>query len=193
MTWALDAARHRYAIWALAFVSWGEAIILPIPPDAMLAPMALARPKHWWRLALLATLFSVLGGLSCYAIGSFFFEWLEPWLSGRPSYAAHVETARTWFHRWGVWALLIVGFTPLPFKLFTFTAGVMSQPLLGFIIAASCGRGARFAIVSALASRLSEAQLRALMANWRALLALSTALVLLAAAAWWLLGSATTP
>ncbi len=191
MTWALSAARHRYAVWTLVFVSWSEAIILPVPPDAILAPMALAQPRRWWQLALLATLCSVLGGLCCYAIGSFFFEWLEPWLYRHPSYAAHFDTARSWFHRWGVWALLIVGFTPLPFKLFTFTAGVMAQPLLGFIIASGCGRGARFAIISGVASRLSEEQLRRLMGNWRALMALSTALILLALAAWWLLGSAT--
>ncbi len=187
--WMMAAARHRYAIWTLAFISWGEAIILPVPPDAMLVPMSIARPQQWWRLSLIATLCSVLGGLCSYCIGSFFFEWIEPWLISHPSYAQYFATVREWFNRWGVWALLIAGFTPLPFKLFTLTAGVMALPLLGFLVAASCGRGLRFAIVCAVSAHLRADSLHMLMSHWRRLLLLSSGLGVIGWLSWWWFGA----
>ncbi|MDX1507871.1 MAG: YqaA family protein [Woeseiaceae bacterium] len=141
-------SRHRHAEWYLGAMSFAESSFFPIPVDVMLAPMCLAQPNRWLRFALNATILSVLGGIAGYAIGYLTFEAIEPWLRESKYWAAYV-TSRDWFDRYGVWAIFVAGFSPIPYKVFTIAAGVAVLNLPGFIIASLIGRGARFFLVAA--------------------------------------------
>ena len=145
----MDAAEHRHAPTYLSALSFAESSFFPIPPDVMLAPMALRLPQKALWFALLTTVFSVLGGIAGYLIGYFLFDLFSAWLQTSNYWEGYLE-ARGWFERWGVWIIFIAGFSPIPYKLFTITAGIMAQPLLPFIVASFVGRGSRFFLVAAL-------------------------------------------
>lgn len=140
-------AGHRNAQWYLGGLSFAESSFFPVPPDVMLAPMVLARPRRAWYFAGLTTVASVAGGLLGYLIGMFAFELVEPLLH-RLGYWDSYQHARDWFERWGVWVVFIAGFSPIPYKVFTITAGAMSMAWLPFVIASTIGRGARFFLVA---------------------------------------------
>ncbi len=146
---AMRWARHRHAPRYLAGLSFAESSFFPIPPDVMLAPMTLARPDKAWWFAFLTTLTSVLGGMLGYLIGVFAFEAVEPLLH-RAGYWPHYLQAKAWFDEWGFWAVFLAGFSPIPYKIFTITAGVISMALIPFVVASAIGRGARFFLVAAL-------------------------------------------
>ncbi|NIA27257.1 MAG: DedA family protein [Desulfobulbaceae bacterium] len=143
----LDGSRHRYAERYLAALSFAESSFFPIPVDVMLAPMCLAKRKNAWRYAIIATVFSVLGGLAGYAIGVGVFDVIEPWLADSHYWSAY-QTSREWFDTYGVWAIFVAGFSPIPYKVFTIAAGVAALSLPGFFLASVVGRGARFFLVA---------------------------------------------
>ncbi len=140
---ALEYARHPHAPWYLALLSFAESSFFPVPPDVLLIPMALAAPGSAWRLALLTTIASALGGLLGYGIGYFAFALVEPWLQQWGYWEAYL-TAREWFDRWGFWAVFIAGFSPIPYKVFTIAAGTLTMNLPLFLLASLVGRGSRF-------------------------------------------------
>ncbi|MCP5407772.1 MAG: DedA family protein [Chromatiaceae bacterium] len=142
-------SRHRHAPRYLVGLSFAESSFFPIPPDVMLAPMALAAPSRAWHFAFITTVASVLGGLFGYSIGVFAFELVEPVLKDAGYYASYLR-AREWFSEWGFWAIFLAGFSPIPYKIFTITAGVISMALVPFFLASLIGRGARFFLVAAL-------------------------------------------
>jgi len=142
-------AAHRHAQWYLACLSFAESSFFPVPPDVMLAPMALANTKKAWRFALIATVFSVIGGAAGYAIGMFAFDLVHPLLE-KAGYMEKYQLAVNWFEQWGVWVVFLAGFSPIPYKLFTIAAGVVSMAFFPFVIASLIGRGARFFIVAGL-------------------------------------------
>lgn len=147
---AMRWSRHRHAPFYLAGLSMAEACVLPFPPpDVMLAPMSLARPARAWWLAALTTVMSVLGGLLGYFIGVFFFEWVSPLLREYGYWDKYLGAVSK-FKDWGAWAVFIAGFSPIPYKIFTISAGVLQLSLFPFVIASLLGRGARFFLVSAL-------------------------------------------
>jgi membrane protein YqaA with SNARE-associated domain len=148
---AMRWARHPKAPWYLGGLSFAESSFFPIPPDVMLAPMSLAQPKRALYFATLTTLASVLGGMLGYLIGMFAFDMVEPALRGSSYFAKYLEV-RHWFEQWGVLAIFVAGFSPVPYKVFTITAGVMSMSFLPFVLASFVGRGARFYLVSLLMS-----------------------------------------
>ncbi|MGQ9686871.1 MAG: YqaA family protein [Thiobacillaceae bacterium] len=143
-------SRHPRAPWYLIGLSFAESSFFPVPPDVMLAPMALARPERAWRLALITTLASVAGGLLGYAIGHFAFDLIQPWLTTKPRYWQAYQLAVDWFGRYGFWAIFVAGFSPIPYKVFTIAAGVLSMALLPFALGSLIGRGARFYLVAGL-------------------------------------------
>lgn len=149
-------SRHRNAPWYLGGLSFAESSFFPIPPDVMLAPMSLARPQKAMFLALLTTLTSVAGGILGYAIGMWGFEMIEAWLT-QSHYHAKFLQAQEWFAEWGFWAIFIAGFSPIPYKIFTITAGVIGMMFLPFLIASFIGRGARFFLVAGLMAWGGEA------------------------------------
>jgi membrane protein YqaA with SNARE-associated domain len=142
-------SRHPHAPWYLGGLSFAESSFFPIPPDVMLAPMSLAQPRQAVRFATLTTLTSVAGGMLGYFIGVFAFELVAPLVeNGR--YAASFVQAKSWFAQWGFLAVLAAGFSPIPYKVFTITAGVLSMAFLPFVLASFIGRGTRFYLVAAL-------------------------------------------
>jgi membrane protein YqaA with SNARE-associated domain len=142
-------SKHRHAERYLAALSFAESSFFPIPVDVMLAPMCLANLAKAWRFALIATVFSVIGGVVGYFIGYGAFEWIEPWLVESP-YWSKFEESREWFDEYGIWIIFGAGFSPFPYKVITITVGVAAFNLPAFIIASVIGRGARFFLVAGL-------------------------------------------
>jgi len=145
MTWAAHPHAERYLISVSIF----ESIFFPIPTALMVAPMAVARPERAVRIALIATSMSVLGGIVGYYLGYFAISAIEPILQD-VGYWDKYMTAQDWFAQWGFWAVVIAGFSPIPFKLFTLSAGALSMALLPFVLAAIVGRSAHFFFVALL-------------------------------------------
>lgn len=140
---------HQHARYYLAGVSFAESSFFPIPPDIMLISMGLAKPTRAWHYAVITTLFSVLGGCFGYLLGYFCIHIIEPKILNS-AYALSYEQIRQWFNQFGVWIILLAGFTPIPYKLFTITAGIMHMLFLPFVLASIFGRGLRFFLVSGL-------------------------------------------
>ncbi len=142
-------AGHRHAAWYLGGLSFAESSFFPIPPDVMLAPMALARREKAWSYAMLTTITSVIGGVFGYLIGVFAFELIEPWLH-QFGYWDRFQMAVEWFKVWGFWVIFLAGFSPIPYKVFTISAGTVGMAFLPFVLASIIGRGARFFLVAGL-------------------------------------------
>lgn len=142
-------AAHRHAPWYLGALSFAESSFFPIPPDVMLAPMSLARPALAWRYAFLTTITSVAGGLAGYAIGHFALEAVEGLLHGWGYWDGYLR-AREWFDEWGFLAVFVAGFSPIPYKLFTISAGALGMNVPLFALASFIGRGGRFYLVAGL-------------------------------------------
>lgn len=142
-------SRHKHAEWYLGGLSFAESSFFPIPPDVLLAPMALAQRAKAFRFALLTTVTSVLGGVFGYLIGYFFIDLIIPWLENS-HYFDKYQQAREWFDEWGFAAIFIAGFSPIPYKIFTITAGALSMSFIPFVLASFIGRGSRFFLVSTL-------------------------------------------
>ena len=148
--WTIRLAAHPRALWALAIIAFIESSVFPIPPDALLIPMILARPHKTWFYAGVATVFSVLGGLLGYVIGAFAFEQLgKPILEALNKSAAVIEFSVR-FNELGFWTVLTAGITPFPFKVITIMSGATGMPLNVFAPTAIIARGLRFFVVAAL-------------------------------------------
>jgi|TARA_R110002096_G_scaffold61468_11_gene152827 membrane protein YqaA with SNARE-associated domain len=147
----LTAAEHPKANRLLVLLSFAESSFFPIPPDVLLAPMCLAKPAKVWYLAMLTTVGSVAGGVFGYFIGLFAFELVQP-LIELMHYEAKFDLVKVWFADWGFWAILIAGFSPIPYKLFTIAAGLLAMAFLPFVLASLIGRGARFYLLAFLVS-----------------------------------------
>ena len=130
-------------------LSFSESSFFPIPPDVMLAPMSIARPEKAWALASLTMITLEGGGGLGYMIGVLGLELVLP-LIEEAGYLPAYELAQDWFITWGFWVVLVAGFSPIPYKVFTIAAGAMAVALLPFIIASLLGRGARFFLVAGL-------------------------------------------
>ncbi len=144
---------HRYANRYLCALAFTESIFFPVPTDVVLVPMCVFRPERALYLALMATVFSVLGGMAAYFAGAFAFHWFEGALQAG-SWWNHYLEARNWFDDWGGWAIFLAAFTPVPYKVFTVTAGVMNQSIPVFIVASFLGRGMRFFVLAVLSRYL---------------------------------------
>ncbi|MCO6411126.1 MAG: DedA family protein [Thiogranum sp.] len=147
---ALRWSRHRHAPRYLGALSFAESSFFPVPPDVMLMPMSLAKPERAMAFALLTTVTSVAGGIAGYAIGYFALEWVAPLIQEGGRWAVAYARASAWFDQWGFWAILIAGFSPIPYKVFTISAGALAMSFLPFVVASAIGRGARFFLVAGL-------------------------------------------
>lgn len=142
-------AQHRHAAKYLFILSFAESSFFPLPPDIMLAPMALSQPKKALFFAFLTTLASVLGGILGYMIGLYAMDWVMPWLHNSV-YGDSFIRVQGWFEQWGVWAVFLAGFSPIPYKVFTIASGAFGLVFLPFVGASILGRGARFFLVAGL-------------------------------------------
>lgn len=148
--WTLGLAGHRRAAPALGLISFIESSIFPIPPDVMLIPMILADRQRAFRLALIATICSVLGGLAGYAIGVFLFDQFAEPLINFYGYADAFDRFRSGYQEDGGWAVFFFGVTPFPYKVITIASGVTRLDLLTFVLASIAARGLRFFVVATL-------------------------------------------
>ena len=158
--WTLHFAGSPDAVWALAAISFVESSVFPIPPDILLIPMILARPREAWRLAALCTLASVAGGMVGYAIGYFLFDAI-----GRPVLEFYhamdsYEALKAGFAEWGVWIIILKGMTPIPYKLITIASGVAQFDLWLFVAASIVSRSLRFFLVAAILWQFGDAARR---------------------------------
>lgn len=146
---ALTWSRHPHAPWYLSALSFAESSFFPIPPDVMLAPMSLAQPRRAMFFASMTTIASTVGGVAGYLIGYFLIGAVEPMLVELGWMDGYVKVS-AWFGKWGIWAVFIAGFSPVPYKLFTIAAGAAAMSMPGFVLASFVGRGARFFLVASL-------------------------------------------
>ena len=148
--WTMDLAAHRHALVALAVVAFVESSVFPIPPDVLIIPMVLAARTQAWRIAGVATVASVVGGLAGYAIGALVFDSLGRPLLDLYGYQAQFADFQERYREWGAWIVFGAGLTPFPYKVITITSGVMDLDLAVFMIASVLSRGARFFLVAGL-------------------------------------------
>ena len=144
----LSWSKHRRAPVILAGISFSESVIFPIPPDVMLAPMAMTQPQRAWYFAGLTTACSVLGGLVGYWLGYFLFEPLVLPIVEWAGYQSKLTQVMNWFQEYGFWIIFIAGFSPLPYKLFTVTGGMLNIALIPFLLGSAFSRGIRFFLVA---------------------------------------------
>ena len=146
LTWA----KHPKAQGYLASVSFAESSFFPIPVDVMLAPMVLADKEKAWRLAAITTVMSVLGGVFGYLLGAYFFEAFGDQMLTFLHAHEKFENIKKMFIKHGTLIILLAGFTPIPYKVFTIASGVMGVAFLPFVLLSLIGRGARFFLVAGL-------------------------------------------
>ncbi len=148
--WTIRLADHPKSLWALAIVAFIESSVFPIPPDIIMIPMIIAAPSKAFRIALVATIASVLGGMLGYLIGAVLFEQVGLPVLNFYGKAAEFDTFAQTYNDWGAWAVLIAGITPFPYKVITILSGSTGLNIWVFTIASILARGLRFYIVAAL-------------------------------------------
>ena len=157
---SLALASHKSSKVFLAIMSFLESSFFPIPPDVMIVPMVIAKKNDYLKIFIIATLFSTLGGVLGYFIGSYFLDFGMS-VVGFYGYEDKVITLKdsltngTGFYIW-LATLFLAGFTPLPFKVFTITSGMIGFNLFIFLIISLFSRGLRFFIVSYLSFKLGD-------------------------------------
>lgn len=147
--WCLEAADTRRAKYIMYVIAFAESSFFPLPPDLMLIPMVLANRTLAWRLALGATISSVVGGMLGYAIGYYLFATIGQWII--ETYGLHqmFERFHTDFQTYGFWIIALKGLTPIPFKLVTIASGVAHFDIIQFLIASTIARSFRFYLLAA--------------------------------------------
>ena len=170
-------AEGPYAERALAAVAFAESSFFPIPPDVLLAPMALANPKRAWRYALIATVASVIGGMLGYAIGALLFNTVGQWLINLYGYGAKIDALKQTYAQWGWLVILVKGVTPIPYKLVTITSGLLGYNFPLFVALSVITRGARFFLVAGALHWFGEPLRNAMERNFAAVLGAFVAMV----------------
>ena len=155
--WCVAAADKRHALWTLIAVAFAESSFFPIPPDAMLIPMSLARPDRAFRFAAWCTLASVVGGVVGYGIGALLYDSVGAWLIHLYGYGDKVEAFREAYTQWGAWIILLKGLTPIPYKIVTITSGFAGYNFGLFVVLSVITRGARFFVLAFLLNRYGAA------------------------------------
>ncbi len=142
-------SKHSHAPRYLAAVSFAESSFFPIPVAVMLLPMTFAQPKQSWKLATITLIFSVLGGMFGYLLGAMAYDLVEPIIKGHQS---AFDTTQNWFAQYGVWVVIVAGFSPIPYKIFTISSGLLHLAIIPFIIASIIGRASQFYLIAFLVS-----------------------------------------
>jgi len=185
--WTLSWAEHPQAQTALFFIAVIEASVFPIPPDILLLALALGRPELGLRLAAISTAGSFVGACIGYLIGMLLFVSVaQPVLEfyGAMDQFAHVQAL---FREYGLWVVLVAGFSPIPFKVVTIAAGAFGLPFIGFALATVISRGARFFLEGALL-QWGGSRLRSMVERHFELLTIAVVVLVVAGfAALWLL------
>lgn len=152
--WVLHFAHTKHSMAALFCLSFAESSFFPVPPDVLLAPLVLGAPKKWIRFATVCSVASVLGGILGYFIGMGLWESIDQWVFAHLGSLGFTENNfvkfEKWYDEYDFWIVFTCGFTPLPYKVCTISAGVARIFFPGFIIASVTSRAARFFMVAGL-------------------------------------------
>ncbi|PRX08795.1 UNVERIFIED_ORG: membrane protein YqaA with SNARE-associated domain [Martelella mediterranea] len=151
--WTLSLAATRHAERALFAVSFAESSFFPIPPDVLMIPMVIAKPRKWVRIAFICTLASIIGAIGGYLIGLFLFETV-----GQPILAFYgkehsFEQIAEWYNTWGGWGVLFAAITPFPYKVLTIFSGATGLNFGIFLLVSVIGRSFRFFLIAFLLNR----------------------------------------
>ncbi|OUS17268.1 cytochrome B [Rhodospirillales bacterium 47_12_T64] len=148
--WTMGLAAHPHALLALALIAFIESSVFPIPPDILIIPMVLAARDQAWKVALIATVASVLGGMLGYGIGALLFDTIGQPIIDFYGKGNYLESFRAQYNDWGAWIVFIAGVTPFPYKVITIASGALDLNLIVFTISSIAARGARFFLVAGL-------------------------------------------
>ncbi len=154
--WVLGWADSRYGTSALAALSFTESVFFPVPPDPLLMALSLARPRRAFFFAAVCSAASVLGGIAGYYIGLLLFDSV-----GRPILDFYGATEKyllvqSFYRAWDAWAVGIAGFTPIPYKVFTISAGAFQISFFVFVSASAVSPSARFFLVAWLIQKFGD-------------------------------------
>tara|TARA_B100001057_G_scaffold433869_1_gene463059 strand:- start:135 stop:725 length:591 start_codon:yes stop_codon:yes gene_type:complete len=156
----LDLAAHESSKYYLAFVSFIESSFFPIPPDVMIIPMVIAKKSDFFKIFLITTIFSVLGGILGYFIGAFFFDLGMQVMTFYGYEEKLINLKNNLINSEGFYAwlsiLFLAGFTPLPYKVFTIASGLIGFNIIIFVAISLISRGLRFFIVSYLSYKFGN-------------------------------------
>lgn len=152
--WVIHFAHTPHGTTVLFVLSFAESSFFPVPPDVLLGPLALGAPKKWFRFALACSIASVLGGILGYFIGIFLWQAIGDWVFAHMAWAKITPENFAWFskqyQKWDFWVVFTCGFTPLPYKVCTISAGIARISFIGFLVASTVSRSARFFLVAGL-------------------------------------------
>jgi len=146
----LSLASHRHAVPILALIAFIESSVFPIPPDVLLIPIILSRPREAFKIALICTLASVAGGAFGYAIGALLFEGFGQPVLAFYGMESQFDTFSDAYNNYGAWAVLFAGVTPFPYKVITILSGTTGLNFTVFMVASIIARALRFFIIAAL-------------------------------------------
>ena len=182
-------ARHRRAPAFLTGLSFAEAVVFPVPPEVMLAPMCLAQPKRGFWFATLSLLGSLAGAVVGYALGHYAYELVKPllaalgWMERIDAQVQQLREIAAHSPWQAFWLLVLAGFTPIPLKIFTWASGIVGVPLVPFLASMFIGRGKRVYLV-ALAIRLGGVRAEAALRRYIEPIGWIASVLLVAAIGW---------
>ncbi len=168
---AITWARHRHAQVVLAVLSFAEAIIFPVMPEIMLAPMCLAQPRRGFRFATISLVCSLLGAVVGYLLGHYAYELARPlldsigWAGPLDREVQHLREIVAQSPWKAFWLLVLGGFMPIPMKVFTWASGIVGVPMVPFLASMAVGRGKRVFLL-ALAIRLGGERAELALRRW---------------------------
>ncbi|NNE10093.1 MAG: DedA family protein [Gemmatimonadetes bacterium] len=156
--WVLHWAKTPYGVLALLLIAIAESSVFPVPPDPLLIALCIAIPAKSYRFAILCAVGSVIGGAIGYFIGHGFWEVAGPWFFEHiPGFSEHkFAKVGDIYDKYNFWFVLVAGFTPIPYKIFSIGAGVFQINFVTFILASIVGRSARFFLVAGLIHKFGE-------------------------------------
>ena len=152
----IKVSKNKNSIKFLSLFSFLDSIIIPVPPDILLIPIVLAKKKKWLYISLVCTIFSVFGGVLGYLIGYYFWDILGNNIINFYNANNEVDLLKEYFSKYGLFIILLAGFTPLPYKIFTIGSGLLSFNFGLFLICSLFARGLRFISLSYLVYKYGD-------------------------------------
>ncbi|MDO9528660.1 MAG: YqaA family protein [Syntrophales bacterium] len=177
--WVERFAETPYGLWALFLLAFAESSFFPVPPDVLLIALAVSIPARAFRYALVCSVGSVLGGMFGYLIGYQFMEFIGFGILNFYGLTDKYESVAELYNRYNAWAVGIAGFTPIPYKVFTISAGAFRINFSVFLLASVVSRSARFFLVAGLIYMFGE-QIRTFIGRYFNILAVLFVLLLVA-------------
>ena len=144
----------------LAIFSFLESIIIPIPPDVFLIPITLTKRYKWYYLGIFTTFFSILGGILGYIIGMYFWDLVGMKIVNFYDAHHHIDYIKNLFNKYGWAVILIAGFSPIPYKIFTVSSGMMGYSFIVFLLCSLISRGLRFISLTFLVNKYGEKSIK---------------------------------